>query len=226
MNKKNEFLGIAAHDLRNPIGVIQGFANLLEEEIGDEFKIYTGTITRVSSEMLTLLNDFLDISKIEAGRLDLKSNEIEYISFVEQNIKMNRLIALNKKIKIVSDIEMDSQILHIDSGKIEQVLNNLISNAIKFSYPDSTVIVKVFKEKDQIVTQVIDHGQGIPENEIDKIFDPFKKTSVRPTGNENSHGLGLAIVKKIVEGHHGTVGVTSEFGKGSIFYFTIPLSPA
>ncbi len=219
--QKNEFLGIAAHDLRNPLGIIQGFADLLDEEIGDEFKVYTGTITRVSSEMLNLLNDFLDISKIESGKLDLKREEINYIPFIEQNVKMNGMIAQNKKINIVTECEMPDQMLSIDRGKIDQVLNNLISNAIKYSYPDTTIVVKVFKEDDQIVTQVIDHGQGIPENEIDGIFSPFKKTSIRPTGGENSHGLGLAIVKKIIEGHGGEVGVTSELGKGSIFYFKI-----
>lgn len=221
--QKNEFLGIAAHDLRNPLGVIQGFADLLDEEIGDEFKVYTGTITRVSSEMLNLLNDFLDISKIEAGKLDLKKEETDYIQVVEKNIKMNSFIAQNKKIKIVHEFEMSEQILSIDRGKIDQVLNNLISNAIKYSYPDTTIIVKVFRESNQIVTQVIDQGQGIPENEVDGIFSLFQKTSIRPTGGENSHGLGLAIVKKIIEGHEGEVGVTSELGKGSVFYFTLPI---
>jgi signal transduction histidine kinase len=221
--QKNEFLGIAAHDLRNPLSVIQGFADLLEEEIGDEFKIYTGTITRVSSEMLNLLNDFLDISKIESGRLDLKKNETDYIAFVEQNIKMNGFMAQNKRMKIVSDFEMANQLLSIDTGKIDQALNNLISNAIKYSYPDSTIIVKVFRKNNQIITQVIDHGQGIPENEMDELFKPFNQTSVRPTGGEKSHGLGLAIVKKIIDGHDGIVGVTSELGKGSIFYFSLPI---
>ena len=221
--QKNEFLGIAAHDLRNPIGAIQGFAELLEEEIGDEFKEYTGIIIKVSSGMLNLLNDFLDISKIEAGKLDLKKNEIDYVEFVSQNIKMNGLMAQNKRIKIESDFEMSDQILSFDDGKIEQVLNNLIGNAIKYSYPDSTILVKVLKENNQIVTQVIDQGQGISEKEIEGVFYPFKKTSTRPTGGETSHGLGLAIVKRIIEGHGGIVGVNSEKGKGSVFYFTLPI---
>jgi signal transduction histidine kinase len=221
--QKNEFLGIAAHDLRNPIGVIQGFSELLEEELDDEFKVYTGIITKESSKMLNLLNDYLDISKIEAGKLDLLKNDIDYISFVEQNLKMNEFLAQNKKIKIIGDFEIPSLTLSIDNEKIDQVLNNLIGNAIKYSYPESTIIVKVFKEKNQIITQVIDRGQGIPENEIDGIFNPFKQTSIKPTGGENSHGLGLAIVKKIIEGHNGSIGVTSELGVGSVFYFTIPL---
>jgi len=129
----------------------------------------------------------------------------------------------NKRIKIESDFEMSDQILSFDDGKIEQVLNNLIGNAIKYSYPDSTILVKVLKENNQIVTQVIDQGQGISEKEIEGVFYPFKKTSTRPTGGETSHGLGLAIVKRIIEGHGGIVGVNSEKGKGSVFYFTLPI---
>jgi signal transduction histidine kinase len=221
--QKNEFLGIAAHDLRNPIGVIQGFSELLEENIDDEFKDYTGEITKMSSKMLSLLNDLLDISKIEAGKLDLKKDEIDYNAFVAQNIRMNELLAKSKGIKIVSDLGVRGLIVSIDEEKINQVLNNLIGNAIKYSYPGSTITVKVFKEKNQLVTQVIDNGQGIPEKEIEGLFYPFKQTSVRPTSGETSHGLGLAIVKKIIEGHNGHVGVSSEFGKGSVFSFILPI---
>jgi len=221
--QKNEFLGIAAHDLRNPIGVILGFSELLEEYPNEEYKKYARIINNESSKMLNLLNDLLDISKIEAGRLDLKKIEIDYIAFIRQNININEFIAQKKRITIVTDFEMTNQTLFIDDGKMEQVLNNLIGNAIKYSYPDTKIIVKVFRANNQIVTQIIDHGQGIPANEINEIFHPFKKSSVRPTANENSHGLGLAIVKKIVEGHLGRVGVTSESGKGSVFYFMLPI---
>ena len=147
---------------------------------------------------------------------------MDYIDLVTQNLNLNDFLAQTKRIKILSNFEMTHQILSIDKAKIEQVLNNLISNAIKYSYPDSIVIVKIFKEDNRIVTQVIDHGQGIPKEEIEGIFYPFKQTSVRPTSGETSHGLGLAIVKKIVEGHNGYFGVSSEEGKGSIFYFNLP----
>jgi len=220
--QKNEFLGMAAHDLRNPIGVIQGFAELLEEQADGELKEYTSMISKESSKMLQLLNDLLDISKIEAGRLDLKKNSTNYIALVKQNIKINNFIAHKKNIKIVSDFETTQLVMEIDEAKIEQVLNNLLSNATKYSYPNSKIIVKIFREDNQIVTQIIDQGQGIPEKEIDGIFNPFKKTSIHPTGSESSHGLGLAIVKKIIEGHNGNLGVTSKIGEGSVFYFTLP----
>jgi signal transduction histidine kinase len=221
--QKNEFLGIAAHDLRNPIGVILGISNLLEKQTGEEHKKYTEIISGTSSTMLQLINDLLDISKIESGKLDLKKNETDYIAFIKRNVKMNDYFAQNKNIGIVSEFGMENQLLSFDDGKIDQVLNNLIGNAIKYSNPDTTITVKVFKEENKIVTQIMDNGQGIPEQEINDIFKPFKRTSVKPTSGESSHGLGLAIVKKIVEGHNGEVGVSSVVGKGSNFYFTLPI---
>lgn len=221
--QKNEFLGIAAHDLRNPIGVILGFSELLEENIDDEFKEYTGEITKMSSKMLSLLDDLLDYSKIEAGKLDIRREITDYNALVAQNIRMNELLAKSKGIKILSDFEKTGLFVSIDEGKINQVLNNLIGNAIKYSYPDSTITIKVFKEDGQVMTQIIDEGQGIPETEIEGLFNPFKRASVQPTNGETSHGLGLAIVKKIIEGHNGSVGVTSKLGQGSVFYFTLPI---
>jgi len=221
--QKNEFLGIAAHDLRNPIGVILGISKLLEKQTGDEHKKYTEIISSTSSTMLQLINDLLDISKIEAGKLDLKKNETDYIAFIERNINMNDFFAKNKNISIQCDLEIQNQILSFDEGKIDQVLNNLIGNAIKYSNSNTTITVKVSIENEHIVTQIIDNGQGIPETEINDIFRPFKRSSVRPTNGESSHGLGLAIVKKIIEGHNGEVGVSSVVGKGSTFYFTLPL---
>jgi signal transduction histidine kinase len=224
--QKNEFLGMAAHDIRNPIGVIQGFSELLEEQSDGNLKEYASMISKESSKMLQLLNDLLDISKIEAGKLDLKTKKTNYIALVKHTVKINNFIAQKKNIKIVCDFETTNQILEIDEGKIEQVLNNLFSNATKYSYPNSKITVKIFRKDNQVVTQVIDQGQGIPEKEIEGIFNPFKKTSVHPTGSESSHGLGLAIVKKIIEGHHGNVGVTSKIGEGSVFYFTLPVEQA
>lgn len=223
IEQKNEFMGIAVHDLRNPLGVILGFSELLGTRVDNELKNYARIINDVSSTMLHQLDDLLDISKIEAGKLDLRKSETDYTEFVLQNIRMNDFLAQNKKIHVESDMGPEHQILMIDHDKIGQVLNNLIGNAIKYSYPYSTITVKVSREEGRIVTQVIDQGQGIPREELEDVFRLYKKTSVKPTNGETSHGLGLAIVKKIVEGHKGEVGVKSEVGKGSIFYFTLPL---
>jgi signal transduction histidine kinase len=230
VEQKNELLGIAAHDLRTPAGTILGFSGLLREiidekssmDIDNELRDYTSIINRESAKMLQMLGELLDISKIEAGKLDLRKEETDYVSLLLQNIGINDHLARKKRIRIVSEVGSIDNKLFIDRDKIDQVLSNLIGNAIKYSYPDSVITVKVFQEDGNIVTQVIDQGQGIQAKEIGQIFHPFKKTSARPTNGESSHGLGLAIVKKIIEGHNGRVGVTSEYGRGSVFYFTLP----
>ncbi|MEQ8226396.1 MAG: ATP-binding protein, partial [Candidatus Eremiobacterota bacterium] len=105
-----------------------------------------------------------------------------------------------------------------------QVMNNLISNAVKFSNKHTTITIDVKMKDNYILTEVIDQGQGIPAAELSKLFMEFQRVSVKPTGNETSTGLGLAITKKIVEGHKGIIGVESEKGKGSRFYFTLPVN--
>jgi len=153
----------------------------------------------------------------------LHKTEQEYVSLICQSISMNEFLAQKKKINIVKDFNIKEQLIRIDKGKIEQVMNNLLGNAIKYSNSDTVITVKVFSENSFLVTQVIDQGQGIPKEELGGIFKYFQKTSVLPTSNEKSHGLGLAIAKNIVEGHLGEVSVQSEPGKGSTFQFTLPL---
>lgn len=225
VDQKNEFLGMAAHDLRTPLGAIHGFSELLVDQVDDDdAKESIAMITRESTKMLDLLNDLLDISKVEAGKLDLKKTDINYATFLDQVIRTNNFMAHNKNIRIVSTVEPTvPQTIHIDEGKMEQVLNNLLSNAIKFSFPFSLIRIRVYLSGNSVVTEVIDHGQGIPSNEIDQIFKAFKKSSVRPTAKESSHGLGLAIVQKIIEGHNGTIQVNSTVGKGSTFSFSLPI---
>jgi signal transduction histidine kinase len=221
--QKNIFLGIVAHDLRNPIGAIHGISELIEKQVNESHQHLAKLITKVSASTLHLINDLLDISKIEANTIDLEKSDTDYITLVKQNVILNEFIAKNKKIKIATDLEKLPKALLIDNEKIEQVLNNLIGNAIKYSFLGSTIVVKVFSKENQIITQVIDQGQGIPEDEMEGIFNLFIRASIKPTGDENSHGLGLAIVKKIVEAHNGMVGVTSKLGEGSTFYFTLPI---
>jgi two-component system cell cycle sensor histidine kinase PleC len=226
-NQKNEFLGMAAHDLRNPIAVIQNSSSVLSryssENLSEKQKEFLKKIYDTSKFMLELLNSLLDISKIESGKLELEITKNHYPDFVRKNIEFNRFFATEKGISIDSVFSDDISLVNFDKNKIEQVLNNLISNAIKYSHPNTMIRIEVLKEKDFVVTKVIDQGQGIPENELPHVFKPFQKASTKPTAGEKSTGLGLAIVKKIVEGHQGIIGVESEVGKGSNFFFRLPL---
>jgi two-component system cell cycle sensor histidine kinase PleC len=226
-NQKNEFLGMAAHDLRNPIAVIQNVSLILSryssENLSEKQQEFLRKIHNTSKFMLELLNHLLDISKIEAGKLELEITKNNYPNFVEKTIEFNRFFATEKSISM--DLVLLNEIppIGFDQNKIEQVLNNLISNAIKYSHPHTTITIGVLKEKGFVVTKVIDQGQGIPQDELPHVFKAFQKTSTKPTAGEKSTGLGLAIVKKIVEGHQGEIGVESEVGKGSTFFFKLPL---
>ena len=226
-NQKNEFLGMAAHDLRNPIAVIQNSSSVLlrylSENLSDKQKEFLKKIYDTSKFMLELLNNLLDISKIESGKLELEITRNHYPDFVSKNIEFNRFFATEKGISIDLVLSEDIPPVDCDKNKIEQVLNNLISNAIKYSHSNTMIRIEVLMENAFVVTKVIDQGQGIPENELPHVFKPFQTASTKPTAGEKSTGLGLAIVKKIVEGHQGIIGVESKIGEGSTFFFKLPL---
>jgi signal transduction histidine kinase len=224
--EKNKYIGMVAHDLRNPIGVASSFSEILIDDfdtIPKETQLeYLGHINASCDFSLNLIRDFLDVSKIEAGIFDLNLSELEYLSFVKKSIVHEEILAKNKSQKIIIRTELSSIPVTLDSNKIQQVLNNLLSNAIKYSFPDTKIVIDISETADEILTKIIDQGQGIPEYELSKLFNPFLTTSVKSTASEKSTGLGLAIVKKIIEAHHGWVKVESEIGKGSVFSFGLP----
>jgi signal transduction histidine kinase len=169
-----------------------------------------------------LIEDFLDIASIESGNLRLERRMADPRQLLAHNVALNSLLAQKKHITLRLEIEGELPASSFDEKKIAQVLNNLITNAVKFSEPGTQVTVRAVAESGGILISVRDQGPGIPETERDKLFRPFGKTSVRSTGGESSTGLGLAIVRKIVEGHGGRIWLESEVGKGSAFFFTIP----
>jgi two-component system, OmpR family, sensor kinase len=225
---KNQFIGVAAHDLRNPLQVIEGYSQMLLDqhfgELSPAQHKFISVIRRNSDFMLNLITDLLYISKIEAGKLQLELKETDLLALLERNVELNRLMAGQKRIDILFTRREDLPTLVLDAPKIEQVLNNLIGNGIKFSHPGSAVEVLASKREKEVVVSVRDEGQGIPANEIDRLFIPFENLSVKSTGGEQSTGLGLAIVKRIVEGHAGRIWVESESGVGSTFSFSLPFT--
>lgn len=225
--EKNKFLRMAAHDLRNPIGVILSYSMIILDEaaakLNDEEKDFVETIKRSSEFVLTLLNELLDIAVMESGQVNLNLSQVDLVSLIENNITLNRVQAGSKNIAVEFKPEVKTCELNIDNIKIEQVLNNLISNAIKFSNPNSVVQVGVKLDDGWVTVFVEDHGPGIPEKEQQKLFQPFARTSVKSTAGEKSTGLGLSIVKRIIESHDGKIWVESEVGKGSKFCFALKL---
>jgi len=226
---KNQMLGIAAHDLRNPLGVIQGFSSLLQEELTDsqslnaEQQKFFQVILNTTQFALNLVNELLDVVKIEAGQLKLKRQTTDLSTLIKQAISLNHPLGARKQIQLNYHCDDPLPPMVLDAVKIQQVLNNLLSNAIKYSHPQTQVDLQITQEAQQLIIAVKDQGQGIPATELGKLFQPFSKTSVRTTAGESSTGLGLLICRKIVEGHQGQIWVESQEGKGSTFYVALPL---
>lgn len=225
-NLKNQFLGAAAHDLRNPLGVILNYGEFLLDEVGpsltEEHRGFISSICKSSSFMLGLVNNLLDAVQIDAGQLALNREPVDLPKLVGQNIALNRVLSSKKRISLEFVSDPESFEVDVDPGKIEQVLNNLITNAVKFSLPGTTVRIHLAEQSGIVEIRVIDQGVGIPKSELGKLFKPFSKTSVRATANEPCTGLGLAIAHRIVEGHGGKLTVESRPGKGSTFTVRFP----
>jgi signal transduction histidine kinase len=225
--QKNRMLGIAAHDLRSPLAVIQSYSEFLEEEAGNvlnaEQREFVGVIKSTSEFMLRMVTDILDVTAIEAGQLKLHREPANLEELMWHNLALNRVLAARKNIGIELASGTAIPLIPLDAGKIEQVLNNLVTNAVKFSHPGSTVRVRVDCSTEWVTVAVEDQGQGIPDADLPKLFKPFGKGSVRSTAGEQSTGLGLAIARNIVEGHGGRIWLESAVGRGSTFFFTLPL---
>ena len=225
--QKDWFLGMAAHDLRSPLSTVISVIDLvtdgyrLSQAEKDEM---IGMIKGSIKGLLHLIDDLLDITAIQTGKISLDKQPTVLGDLLADIVALDRHLAEAKQIRLVADFAPNLPILTIDSGRIRQVTNNLISNAIKFSHSGTEVIVQVLVRDEMVEVSVIDQGQGIKEAEIGKLFTDFQRTSTLPTGEESSSGLGLSISKRLVNLHGGQIGVESTHGVGSRFYFTLPIS--
>lgn len=224
--QKNEFVGIAAHDLRNPLQIIAGYGQLLLEEtfgaLTPQQRKMISAVSRSSDFMLGLITDLLFISQIEAGKLTLDLRPTDIVDLTRKNVELNGLLAEQKRIGLRLGCDEGLPPMMLDAPKIEQVLNNLIQNAVKFSHPQTLVEVRLSRGERGVLLSVKDEGQGIPAGEMHRLFKPFERTSVRSTGGEPSTGLGLAIAKRIVSGHRGEIWAESQVGVGSTFFVSLP----
>lgn len=222
--QKDRFLGMAAHDLRGPLSNIKLAANLVRVAQSDaEREDFTQMIEGAAGNMLTLVNDLLDFAAIESGNLTLRPQWVDVPGLIEKVFRLNQPAGAQKGIALATQLDDDLPQIYCDPARIEQVLNNFISNGFKFSYPDTTVTLQVFNAGGGVEFAVVDQGQGIRPEDLDRLFGEYQRTSARPTGGERSTGLGLSICKRIVGLHGGRIGVESTFGVGSRFYFLLPL---
>ncbi len=220
---------MAAHDLRNPLSVIKGYsAFLLDDSSGlsAQHRKFVAKIASSSDSMLRLLEDLLDLSAVESGKLELTREPVALAELLERAVELARVFADQKGIEIGFARRDEVSDLALDVVKIEQVLTNLLSNAVKYSHRGTRVDVSLIASESTVILRVVDQGQGIPADEIERLFTPFAKLTVKATAGEKSTGLGLAIVRRIVEGHRGRIWVKSEPGRGSIFSVELPTEPA
>ncbi len=223
-NEKNELMGIAAHDLRNPLAVILGNADLMGT-IKDPATLakLTQNTKAVAIRMRDLLANLLDVNAIEQGKFVVKKENCDIRMLIQESIEHNQLAATKKQTVFRIGISEDLWAI-ADRAAVLQILDNLISNALKYSAPNTTVHVHALPEKDSIAINVRDEGPGISEADQKKLFQKFTRLTARPTGGESSTGLGLAIVKKLAEAMAGSIQCVSTLGAGATFTLRLPVS--
>ncbi len=226
---KSEFLASMSHELRTPLHTIIGFSELLSEQfegpLNDKQKRFVEHIHRDSLHLLELINDVLDLSKIEAGRLELRPETFEIGMAIEEVLQSIRRLAEVKGLALDTSIAVDTA-LYADRVRFKQILLNLLSNAVKFTPEGGRVRVDASIRDGSFEISVTDTGIGIPAVEHQTVFDKFYQVGNTTKGVREGTGLGLAITRHLVEEHGGRIWVESEVGKGSRFTFTVPIQAA
>lgn len=228
---KDELIGMVAHDLRTPLTIIHGYAQILlmwldggQEFAGDKVHEDVAAIERTSLEMTNLLNDLLDVSKIEAGKIRIDAQVTDLPELLHNSYSFHRVWAESKGVALQVHAERRLPSVVCDPKRIGQVLNNLLSNAIKFSKRGDAITIACRPlDESALEVSVTDTGQGIDPAELPKLFGRYSQSSAEGTAGERGTGLGLAIAKKLVELHGGHISAQSVPGRGSRFAFTLPV---
>ena len=225
---KSEFLANMSHELRTPLNSIIGFSDLLYEqaygELNEKQLRSVGNVSKSGKHLLNLINDILDISKVEAGKLELDYKDFELASKLNMIRNLLSPIADRKNIKIEIDMDNKLRSIRADEDRFIQIMYNLVDNAIKFSYTNSIVKIAARKTGDMVEITVKDTGIGIKAEDQNKLFKPFSQVDSFSSKKFQGTGLGLSLVKQIVHLHGGYVWFRSTPGEGSTFAFTIPIS--
>lgn len=219
---KNHLIGIVAHDLRSPLNQVQGLVSLLNmtsENLSEEQKQFLGMILSSVKKQKEMINQILDLRAIESQKININIESINPNQILQESFEIFEKAALKKYIELVVSFE-DDYFIEVDKNYFTQIVDNLISNAIKFSPQGKSIFIKTYRTKggNKIQIEITDQGYGISKGEMGLLFQQFSKLSSRPTGGESSTGLGLSIVKKYVELMNGKVWCESEEGQGASFF--------
>jgi signal transduction histidine kinase len=221
---KTEILSIAAHDLKNPLGTILGMISLLE--LGEhtlEGSIPITSIMRTTAEsMIELIGHLLDSSAMDLGTMNVNKGLCNAFGAMERVVLDNGLRAEQKQQTLSFTYDGENFDLFADQRLVHQVFDNLVSNAVKYSPPHTTITTRITALPHSIRVEVRDEGPGLTDDDKQRMFGYFQRLSARPTADESSHGVGLAVVKRIVELHEGTIEVRSVFGEGATFIVEFP----
>ncbi len=221
--EKNEFLGIAAHDLKNPLSTIVGYADLLARQ-PDPAPRLAGQISSSATRMQTLIKNLLDANAIEEGRFTSNIERCDLAELVHESVEHNQMSATRKEITV--HVEAPTGLFALaDRNAAVQILDNLVSNALKYSAPRTAIRVRAESCGGWARVTVKDQGPGLSAEDQKKLFQKFTRLTARPTGGESSNGLGLSIVKRLAEAMNGSVGCESVLGQGATFYVRLPSAP-
>jgi signal transduction histidine kinase len=222
---KSEFLANMSHELRTPLNAILGFSQVLQKklfgELSEKQEEYVEDILSSGNHLLSLINDVLDLSKVEAGQIELEVAPFSLRDAVERGVVMVRERASRNGVALAAEVEPEVQVITGDERRIRQILFNLLSNAVKFTPSGGRIDVTAARVDGEIQVAVADTGPGIPPEDVDRIFEEFQQTEVGARQQEGT-GLGLALSRRLVELHGGRIWVESEVGVGSRFVFTLP----
>lgn len=228
--QKSKFLANMSHELRTPLNAILGFSEAIQHELfgslegvgAGKYSEYIGDIHSSGSHLLSLINDLLDLSKIEAGKFDVFPSNVPLIDIVEDVVRMTTPQAEAAEVDLVIEIADRATEIYADGRLITQAILNVVANAVKFSPAGAGVILKAKIEGHNIILSVTDHGCGIPEDELRYVLEPFRQVSDLETRPERGTGLGLPLAQSIVELHQGGLEIVSEAGTGTAVSIWLP----
>jgi signal transduction histidine kinase len=226
---KSEFLANMSHELRTPLNAIIGFSQVLRQQlfgpVNEKQEEYLDDILSSGNHLLSLINDVLDLSKVEAGQVELELADFSLQEALERGVVMVRERASMNGVELALELAPNVDVVRGDERRLRQVVFNLLSNAVKFTPAGGSITVATARVDGEVNVSVTDTGPGIPPEDRERIFEEFHQTDVGSSQREGT-GLGLALSKRLVELHRGRIWVESEAGRGSRFVFTLPLVEA